>query len=615
MRESISTIQIVKKHCKTSIAKQLFAFKYNDFIFSKCIIMVICISFCHALSGQNAFSTSWKTDNPGTSNNQSITIPTFLGETYNYNIDWDNDGIYDEFGITGDVTHDFGSPGTYVVKIAGTFPRIYFNNSGDKDKLLSVNQWGDIAWSSMEGAFWGCSNFNLSAADVPDLSQVKSLANMFRQCTMLNANLNNWNTSQIESTEGMFRSAATFNMPLGNWNISNVRSTKEMFRGASSFNQPLANWNLGRNLLFNNMFRDAISFNGDLQNWIINTNEPVNMTSLFYHAENFNKEIQNWDVSAVTDMSYLFEYAHAFNQPLESWNTGNITTMIEMFYRAEAFNQPLNGWDVSQVQDMEAMFEQATSFNQDISNWDVSSVLTMYNMFLAAESFNQPIGLWDTHAVETMSGMFQEATNFNQDISTWDVSNVSAFGFTYMFASATNFNQDISTWDISNAASLRHMFPKAISFDQNLASWDISNVTDMVNLFDSVSLSLKNYDAILISWSAKAVNQNVTFNAGISHYCLGESARMNLVNNLNWNIVDKGKLCNTIWLGSTNADWFNSGNWSNDVPSTGQETYIPIQGSAIYPVIDNNVAKCGKLHIQVNASLTITSTGSMIINN
>ena len=47
------------------------------------------------LFSQNEFITTWKTDNPGGSNNSSITIPTFSGETYNYDVDWDNDGYVD----------------------------------------------------------------------------------------------------------------------------------------------------------------------------------------------------------------------------------------------------------------------------------------------------------------------------------------------------------------------------------------------------------------------------------------------------------------------------------------------------------------------------------------
>ncbi|MCB0535706.1 MAG: BspA family leucine-rich repeat surface protein, partial [Saprospiraceae bacterium] len=119
-----------------------------------------------------SFISTWKTDNPGTSSPTEITIPTFPGETYNYDVDWNNDGTFDEFGLTGDVTHDFGAAGTYTIRIRGTFPRIYFDSGIDQTKILSIDQWGDIIWSSMNGAFANCSNLTYNATDAPDLTTV-----------------------------------------------------------------------------------------------------------------------------------------------------------------------------------------------------------------------------------------------------------------------------------------------------------------------------------------------------------------------------------------------------------------------------------------------------------
>lgn len=107
-------------------------------------------------SANNYFITTWKTDNPGSSNGTSITIPTF-GSGYSYDVDWNNDGNW-ETGFTGNATHNYGTAGTYTVAIRGSFPRIYFNNDGDHDKILSIDQWGSNAWSSMNMAFSGCSN-------------------------------------------------------------------------------------------------------------------------------------------------------------------------------------------------------------------------------------------------------------------------------------------------------------------------------------------------------------------------------------------------------------------------------------------------------------------------
>src|SRR5690606_27707056 len=102
------------------------------------------------------FITTWQTDNPGTSGNNQITIPT-EGTGYNYNIYWEEVGNASNTGsatsITGDHPITFSSAGTYQVEITGDFPRIFFNREGDKDKILTIDQWGNIAWSSMESAF------------------------------------------------------------------------------------------------------------------------------------------------------------------------------------------------------------------------------------------------------------------------------------------------------------------------------------------------------------------------------------------------------------------------------------------------------------------------------
>ena len=100
-----------------------------------------------------AFITTWAIMTDG----ESITIPTHDGSTYNYNVDW-GDGTVD-FARTEDedTSHNYASSGTYTVSITGDFPRIFFENYGDdRNKIISIEQWGNIVWSSMESAFEGC---------------------------------------------------------------------------------------------------------------------------------------------------------------------------------------------------------------------------------------------------------------------------------------------------------------------------------------------------------------------------------------------------------------------------------------------------------------------------
>ncbi len=56
------------------------------------IAIIGSILFCAQwLTAQAPFITTWQTDNPGTSCNSCITIPTSNLFTYNYDVDCDND--------------------------------------------------------------------------------------------------------------------------------------------------------------------------------------------------------------------------------------------------------------------------------------------------------------------------------------------------------------------------------------------------------------------------------------------------------------------------------------------------------------------------------------------
>ena len=248
------------------------------------------------------FVTTWKTDNPGVSNSTSITIPT-TGSGYNYDVDWDDDGIFEQTGITGSVTHDFGTAGTKTVRIKGSFPRIYFFNTGDNKKILSVEQWGTQAWTSMNNAFRNCINLTVNAADAPNLSNVTSMTSMFHGATSFNQDISSWDVSSVTYMEWVFGGAQSFNQDISSWDTSSVTSMYSMFSGATSFNQPINSW--------------------DVSN-------VASMGWMFSDAESFNQDISSWDVSGVTSMDTMFSQATAFNQPLNTWDVSNVTSINYM---------------------------------------------------------------------------------------------------------------------------------------------------------------------------------------------------------------------------------------------------------------------------------------------
>ncbi|MBQ4821728.1 BspA family leucine-rich repeat surface protein [Aquimarina sp. MMG016] len=293
---------------------------------------------------RDSFITTWQT----TTANESISIPT-RDSGYNYTVDW-GDGTV-EAGFTGDATHEYATAGIYTIKINGDFPRIYFDNSGDKEKILTIEQWGSIEWSSFDEAFSGCENLKLNADDIPDLSQVIELSDMFESCT---------NFEDLKDT-------------IGSWDMSTIESIQGIFFECPIFNEDISGW------VFMNLKR---------------------ADSAFEEAFAFNQDISNWNMTTVTDMAYMFLNATSFDQPIGNWTLGTVEYMYAMFFGATAFNQDLSNWDFSQVQEIEELFAGASSFDQDLSSWDISSVTVMDDIFIGAgmsqENYDNTLIGWAT---------------------------------------------------------------------------------------------------------------------------------------------------------------------------------------------------------------------------
>ncbi|MEE9363632.1 MAG: BspA family leucine-rich repeat surface protein [Cellulophaga sp.] len=318
-----------------------------------------------------AFITTWKT----TTVNGTITIPTNNAFTYDYSVDW-GDGKTSA-NKTGNAIHLYGTPGTYTVKITGTFPAIYFTNQGDREKIKTIEQWGANVWESMELAFFGCYNLTNNATDVPDLSGVTSMIGTFRNASAFNANLNGWNVSNVTNMFTLFNGATSFNGDISSWNVGNVTNMGYMFSSASAFNQNIGGWDVSK---------------------------VITMTTMFANATVFNQNLNNWDVSSVRKIDRMFNYASAFNGDISSWNVGDVRDMNQTFSFATNFNVNIGNWDVSRVTDMTNMFYEAPVFNQDVSSWNVGKVVSMPGMFRTAAAFSQNLANWDTSKVTSCSG-------------------------------------------------------------------------------------------------------------------------------------------------------------------------------------------------------------------
>ena len=203
-----------------------------------------------------AFISQWKTDNAGTSEDNQITLPLVSSGTYDFTVDW-GDGSQDTITAHDDaaVTHTYAAAGTYTVEITGTISGWQFADGGDKDKILDVSQWGDLAFGVNEGHFFGCSNLDVSATDAPDLTGVTSLQACFRDSGIGEADLSAWDVSSVTTMSSMFRGSA-FNGDISQWDVSSVTSMSSMF-SFGDFNGDVSQWDVSSVTDMSSMLRDT----------------------------------------------------------------------------------------------------------------------------------------------------------------------------------------------------------------------------------------------------------------------------------------------------------------------------------------------------------------------
>ena len=150
------------------------------------------------------FISTWRT----TTNNETITIPTRVGFSYECDVDW-GDGNVETMSGYNDAkwTHAYVDSGDYEVTIEGTFETFYFNNAGDKLKLISISNLGFVGWASFEKAFYGCTSLNSVTGDA-DTSLVTSMYSMFRGCNSMTTapTFSTTNSVKLANVSQMFTS-------------------------------------------------------------------------------------------------------------------------------------------------------------------------------------------------------------------------------------------------------------------------------------------------------------------------------------------------------------------------------------------------------------------------
>lgn len=264
-------------------------------------------------------------------NGTAVHIPVSSNYSYNYDVDWDNDGVFDDFGITDSITHVYSSGSSQlIVRIRGTFPAIVFGNSLVKREFLGVVRWGSIPFKDFTSAFEDCSNADFCAFDTPTLDTTVNVSfekafkgTLWFSCFSGGTNISTWDMSPVTNMSGMFQNALFVSpgVSIGSWDVSSVTDMSDMFRGTTDFTQV------------------------NLSGWDVSN--VRSMKGMFAYSD-FYGNISTWNVSAVKNMESILEGCVAFDQNLGNWPIDSVSNMIDALDRTNLsianYDSTLIGW-------------------------------------------------------------------------------------------------------------------------------------------------------------------------------------------------------------------------------------------------------------------------------
>jgi surface protein len=310
------------------------------------------------------------TTNSGVSNSDQFNFTGALGD---YDVE-----VYDQTGttlletITGlsdaaTITIAAGA-GTYELRVfpAATngFNRIQFNNGGDRLKLLEIRNWGEVVWSTMERAFFGCSNMTSVTSSVnPDLANVTNMSFIFMDCTSLTAlDVSGFSTANVTNMSAMFNNCTSLTaLDVSGFSTANVTNMSFMFIGCTSLT--------------------ALDVSG------FSTANVTNMSFMFRGCTSLTAlDVSGFSTANVISMSSMFIGCNSLTSlDVSGFSTANVTNMSAMFIGCTSLTAlDVSGFSTANVTNMSSMFRDCSNLTDiiGIENFSISSVTNFSNFLL-----------------------------------------------------------------------------------------------------------------------------------------------------------------------------------------------------------------------------------------
>ncbi|MGB0454164.1 MAG: BspA family leucine-rich repeat surface protein [Bacteriovoracaceae bacterium] len=475
----------------------------------------------------NKFVSTWRT----TTSNETITLPLRSGYSYNITVDWgDGSSSTITSASSSNKTHTYATAGDYQVTIIGSAEAWYQNNTGDKAKLISVEEFGDLGWNNLKGAFHGATNlesFNVSGSisnvintasmfegassitslDICglDTSRVYDMSNMFKDVSSLTT----FDTTCLNTEDAIFLAGLFYNMSsltsldISNLNLSKVENMDNTFRGMGTVDinfgpieeKPTPNLTSSYNIFTATtatLTCSALGMNGFgsflgqpcsgvseeffTTRWYVNNGWTVTLPLVSGYNYDFYIDWGDGTISEITSHDDP-DKTHTYSLTGVQYVTMRITGTCE------AWNFITSG--------------AGKNYLHYVDNLGEVGWLNLEGAFSGAELRSAKIN--HTESVTNMRHMLSSNTKLTSiDLTEIDTSNVTDMGFIFTETRPTALN--LSNFDTSNVTKMESMFRRIPrSFTLDLSSFDTSNVTDMSNMFNdfrgsSAALDLSNFD-------------------------------------------------------------------------------------------------------------------------
>ena len=151
---------------------------------------------------------------------------------------------------------------------------------------------------------------------------------------------------------------------------------------------------------------------------------------------------------------------------------------------------------------------------------------------------------WGGSSLDLAGGSFAFFGCNNLTVSATDSpANVGSVATVLYGVGSPTFTGGLSGWDMSNTTSCQMLCYLDSAYNEDISGWDVSNITTFFFAFTGTAMSVANYDALLIAWSAQTVQSGVTFSTSAQYTAGGAAAaaRTTLVGK-GWTIVDGGSV-------------------------------------------------------------------------